>query len=839
MSYASESLKPRTEKITLITADSVERVKLFTLSGGDYYRAVNYFVVGVKKAGVSLSAGTLPLSVNQYYFDAKNKKLWVNVGADPKTADLSVTYRHFFSSAPVILPYDLSSGEAVEWRPIVQSIGTIGQQLDEENVGIVLESSSSVNLINRDGFFDNIFDSLIWENQAIKFYSWIASTPITDKITLFDGVIESKDYSEASITFRVKDFVYKLQNTLNLGLFSESDGSLLPSIVGTPKRRIYGQVDKCKIVSLDATLNGFALTGTLDAAVGATTLTGTGTSFLSQVSPGDELIVVYSGQTYKLGVDSIASDTSLVIGSALSFALSASTALVSPKIPYRLKNRTWHVAGHKLRAPSTTISSFAGIYYTVADTTDFFANDAITVNGVQATIRRISDNKIVTQTDVSNGVSVGNTIAKLPISAVYFGPKLLTYSRDYTITNSTEAKIVLDPLAEFNIAQQTNMQNTLSFTNGSRTVTTAASVDLRTFLNSRDWIRSGDIAEPTWYEILQVTQQTILLRTAFTGATATKAAYYKNVEYISEDSLVTVDCVGMESGGVWMRTASDAVRHLVLNDAGFSAVNETTFAKAKAMCTYTLSMALPETIGGDLPQIRDVISLINDSVFGSLYGDSSQNISYAVLNATKPSIANILYDDDITSFTVQSSQKIINQAIISYAPYTDIYTGEAAFKVVSYTNSFVDNLIGIKNTLDKIVYLYEDDKALIVAQRKCLFNSLSSSTVKIKGKMNLAQILVNDKVFLSLDRLFKRYSGRDKRKLGTVTGVSRDGFNTEISISDLGNVYNRIMSIAPNTVVDYSTSSSDDKLRWAYILDSNTESPDATSEVGIGSCLIG
>ncbi|WP_206781268.1 hypothetical protein, partial [Escherichia coli] len=85
------------------------------------------------------------------------------------------------------------------------------------------------------------------------------------------------------------------------------------------------------------------------------------------------------------------------------------------------------------------------------------------------------------------------------------------------------------------------------------------------------------------------------------------------------------------------------------------------------------------------------------------------------------------------------------------------------------------------------------------AQRLCFFKSLASSVVTIKSKMNLSNIVVNDKMYLSLDRLFKRYAGNDKRRIGIVSGIKKDGFECEVSLSDLGNIYNRVMSIAPNS----------------------------------------
>lgn len=832
MSYYTESLNPRSEKITLVTAEAVERLKLFTSSGSDWTRSVDHFVVGVKEDGIVS---------NDWSFDPLTKTLTIIGGANPKTRNLSVIYRFFFSNSPFNLPYDLNTGTVVEWEPYIVSIGSIGQQLDEQNTGIVLESSSNVDFINNDGRFDEIFDTLIWENQAIKFYSWIPTIHISECIQLFDGVIESKDFSDTKVSFKVKDFVFKLKNKVNLGTFTSADGEILPSILDTPKRRIYGQVDNCKMVSLDATLDGYPVTGTLTTSIGSITLTGSGTSFLSELSPGDEIVTTFNNEEVKLGIQSIESNTSLTLGKESEFNLVGYTFVCRPRIPYRGRNRSWHIAGHKLRSPSVQITSVGGsnVFY-VDSVEDFFAGDEITVNGIQARIRRISGLIIITESSILPIPLAGDLIQKRPVQSVYFGKRLLTFNRDYQISNVTEAIITLEDDAEFNIFEQRELGFHLHYINGSRTIDTSTTVDLRTILKPRDWIRSKELSEPDWYEILDVQAQVITIRTPFLGATSGgKHSYIKNVEYIDENSLMTVDCLGMEVSDVWIKTPSDAVRHLVINDAGFGAVNETKFAKAKADCDYILSMVIPETLGSESPLIRDVISKINESVFGSLYGDSSQNISYSILNATKPELTDIIRDDDILSFSIQASQKIANKVIVSYRPYIDINSEQDTFLVEEFESDFVDQLIGIRNTIEKTLYIYETDKAKIIAQRLALFNSLSSASVKLKSKLNLAQIVVNDKIFLSLDRLYKRYGGRDRRKLGTVTGVKRDGYGCEITISDLSNVYNRIMSIAPNTTLDYSSSSDDDRIRWCYIVDNETETANTSSEVGLGANIIG
>lgn len=831
MSYTTEAQKTHSEKITLVTCEAVERLKLFNVSGANFTREVDYFVVGVKDAGTIITSWT---------FNPLTKILTILGGADPKTRDISVTYRFFFSTTPINLPYDLVSGEVVEWLPYVSSIGGIGQQLDEEQLGIVLESQSSVTFANS-MFFDNIFDTLIWENKNVKFYSLLSNVPASEKVLLFDGVVESKSFNETSVNFRVKDFAYKLKNQVRTGLFSESDGIIIPSIMGTPKRRVYGKVDNLKCVSLDAILGGYLLDGTVSASSGSNVLTGVGTSFLSQVSQGDELVFTVASQEKKVAVESIQSNTSLTLGKLIDFSVSSSTVTIIPAISTRHKNRVWHISGHKLRNPITSITSVVtSSLFLVNSVIDLFPGDEILVNNIPTTIRRISGNYIVTSTNIVPTPSNGDEVERRPVSAVYFGHRKLEFSRDYTITNLTNnSGIIFNSLAEFNITEEVRPANSFVFTNGSRSVTTSAVLDLRAILKPRDWIRSSNIAKPTWYEILQVSEQSLDLRVPFSDSTATELAYIKNIEYIDENSLITVNTMGMEFGGTWIKTPADAVRNMLLNDAEFASVNESSFTQANADADYILSLAIPENIGQQYPLVRDVITQINESVMGSLYGTSSTGVSYGILSTTKPGTMELIEDHDILGFSVQTNQKIINSAKIKYRPYIDIYTGENAFKLAEATSSFVDKLIGIKSLAEKTSYLYEDDKALIIAQRLCLVKSLSNAIITIKSKMNLAQVSVNDRLYISLDRLFKRFGGTQKKRVCIVSGTKNDGLSCEVTLTDLGNMFNRVMSISPNYTVAYSLSTEDDRMKWAYVLDNNTETADPASDIGLSSNIIG
>lgn len=844
MSYSNFANKSRSEKVVLAIAEAVHQVKLFELHAGSVYkRVVEHFVKAVKVNGVELTeVFTSSLSAGQFYFDAKAKTVYVRCSdnANPKTHQVALVYKFFFSNGPHVLPHDLSTGEPVMFEPRIINIGSLGQQLDDQNTGIVLESSSTITMENSDGFWDEIFDTLIWENQAISFYSWSPSIPVIESHKLFEGLIESKDFSISQVLFKVKDFVFKLKNAVNLPEYSQADGKLSPSHLGKPKRRIYGQVKQIQCVGIDKVLNGFPLTGTVTALVDSTTLTGSSTSFLSELSPGDELFFTINGQSVKLGIDEVLSNTEAKLGSKSNFNIVAMSAIVTPTRPYRKYNRRWSIAGHKLRAPSATITSIEGNNRVTANTVlDFFADDSVKINNEYVYVRRISGNKFVFNTALVPLPQVGDLIEKNPVSRAYFKNKEIFIDRDWSLFNTGEAILELNDEAEFNIAEQRSIGVNLTFTASSRTVTTTATVDLRTILQTRDWIRKDSLLEPEWYEVLDVREQTITLRTPFIGTTQTTTGIMKNVDLIGDESLLTVDCMGMEVDGAWIKTPSDAIRHLVLNDALFPSVNEDTFSKAKAECDYILSLPIPISIGDKSPMIKDVITLINESVFGSLYGDSSWAISYSILNSKKPAALEVLRDDDILAFDVVSDQKIINSIKVNYRPFTDYFNGSPAFETYSQESDFVNRFIGIKNSEEKTLYLYEEDKAKIIAQRLMFFKSLSTCKVQVKAKLNLHHLTVNSKVFLDLSRLFKRYGGMDRRKIGNVTAIKKNGSDIDVDFTDLGNIYNRVPSIAPNDASDYASASRDEVAKWGYVLDNQTLTPDVSSEMELGNNLIG
>ena len=844
MTFEEASKLTISEKISLVTIESIEKVKLWdSHSALVFSRNVDYFVSSVNIEGVDLSAGSSvsTLGVNQFIYVPAEKKVYISVTASPINLEIYLTYRHFFSNAPKILPWNLSSGDEVEWLPYIENTGSIGQQLDDQNSGIVLESQSSVDLINESLYFENIFDRHIWESQKVNFYYWFNGTDYTTEARLvFSGTVQSKGFSQKKVSFSVSDFVARLKDKASLGKFSELDGRVLDSLMGSAKRRIYGQVKQAQMVGTNCIKKGYPLNGLVSIPLGSSIVSGVGTSFLSQLSPNDQMVFSIGLLEYKFTVNSIVSDTEATIAKNSENNIDNLGCVVVPDRPYRQYNRSWHICGHQITESQATITGIINSRtFTVSDVSEFAADDVITLNGLTTQITRISGQNIVLEQKISPVPSIGSMIYKSPIKELYFENKLLNFNVDYTLSNASEAIINLSPLAEFNIAKERLSSVSLLFTNGSRIITTTSTVDLRTIIKPRDWIRKLTMTTIQWSEVLSVDEQKITIRTIFTGATGTEQALIKNVELVEDNSLMTVSCYGIKYSGKWLKTATDCAKHLLEYDAGFTNLNGSSFSQASSDCSYVISMVIPGQIGSPEPVIRDVLSSLNSSVFGSLYTNINQEICYSVLNTRKPQSITPLRDDDIISWSCNTSQKIINEVNVSYQAFVDLVSKGDSVKTFSYVNEFVNSTSKIKNKIDFTCYLFNESDAIVMAQRMAFYNSLSQSMTTIKAKSLFFPYSVNDRVSFIFDNSYKRYSGSSPLKIGIISGVKKSTYDSEITVNDLGNIFNRCFSISPNDCPSFNSSLDSHKINYGFILDTNSKTPNASTEEGLGANLIG
>jgi hypothetical protein len=880
-------------------------------------RDVSHFVIAVKIDGSYLTQATSDvLNQGEFYFSSDSGKLFVRCldDADPISKSNWITYRFFFSNIDSFAPSGISSGEIVHYESRIKDIGELKMELDFEQTGIALESNSSLTLHNNDKFFDEIFDTILWENNNANFWSWSKSIPFSEARKIYSGIVSDKSFNTTQVKFTLKDQLTKLKQPLDLGRFTSLDGEIESSILGKPKRVVFGRVDKIRTQGIDKVLDGFTLQGTLtgdsnrnlltgsaQGLIGQTVVnglgtnfntlasgnkikiigplneytyevlsvispiqisvtspitatfsgsqvrnlevennivTGIGTDFINQLSNGDVITVIVNSEKYKHTVDIVSSSTQIIVSDEIEVGFYGISAISLPEVSYRKKNREWHIAGHKLREYTTTISLIEdATNIEVIAIGDIQAGDMITVGLNTYSVIRTTGNKVRLNQGLIGVVIVGDSLTKIPVLAVYNGKDRFYINRDYTILNTpTDSVIVLDDLAEFNIAASKYPTVQLSFTSGSPIITSLSTdIDLNDVFKPRDWIRSRSINLQTWYEILSVSQDTIVLRSNVT-TTFSGLGHLKSPNYVGDDSLILTDCLGLDDGD-WIRYPSQAVKW-ILSKTGFTDFNNASFDQATDDCEMTLSAYWPQTIGSEFPIIRDMITSINQSCFGSLFMDLDFNFTYSILNSDKPEDLQILKDEDILNFSVTTKNNIINSILLNYAPNVDVDAESETFKTMILKSDFVDEAIGKVERLTQTALLYYPEDATTIAQRWLFFRSLTQTMVTVNAKLNITSSSLNDKVFLDLSRLFKRFGGIDRRKIGIINSISKDSENTSIEFNDLGNLFNRVPSICPDSTNDYIEGESD-VAKYGFIVDDLSETADPSSEIGLGTNLIG
>lgn len=840
--YASRT---RSTKIGLAHLYAKQRWKEWSLVSGSIYKTpVSYIVTAVQNGLTDLTEHTseVALPLSKFYYKPETRELFLNVGLDPITTNIIFTYKLCFSTTPINAPHDLMSSYDTEWEPRLKDIGDIKLELDFENQGIALETNSSCSFYNDDGYFDDKFDVLIFENQRAIFYSYGLEIPISESRVIFDGFMETKSFSSTEVKFTLKDQFKRLRDRMTMDLFTTSDGNLTENNLNRPKRRIYGQFSKLQTTGIDKILDGYTLSGSNSIGLNSLLLVGVGTSFLDELSPEDEISYTVDLVEYKLTVDSVDSNTQATLSKAAEVAF-AGPVYVVPKVSWRKRNREWHIAGHKLREVSTTVSEMINsTRLRLVSVNDIEAGDLAFINGTDYTlINRVSEDIVVLDQAVSMALIGGESFEIAPVSTVYNDNNSFVIARDYSILNSsTDAVVLFEDLAEFNIAGQKTCGSGFSFTNGSRSVmSSTANLDLKTIFQTRDWIRADSITRPEWYEILAVSESEITLRTAFSRPNFSGVALRKNPIFVGDDSLITVDCRGLEVAGEWKGSAARAVKHILETDLASTNIATASFTQSHEDAPQKLSLAIPERIGSDAPVIRDVIANINKSVLAAIYQDEDFNFAMALLQSDKPADIETLTDDEILSFSVTTKQGISNKIQVNYRPFVDTLSKKDTFKLNEFSNVFVDETSEIQNTHVATAYIYSDSVAETLAQRLGFIKSVTNTLVTVKGKIDLVRFGIGDKVALAFDRMFTRYGNEANQRVGIVYGVQSDEGNAQISLNDYNGVFTRVPSIAPNDAVDYSLASDSDKSKWGYIVDNDSETPDSISNSSLGNNLIG
>lgn len=576
---------------------------------------------------------------------------------------------------------------------------------------------------------------------------------------------------------------------------------------------------------------GYPMTGTVAPTNGSTTLTGSGTIFLTELRQNDQIYIGTENVAYT--IKSITSDTTAVLTQNYSGSSpSGSPCYQKPPIGKRWQNRKFLVAGHSLKEPSTTISAVSGNfnYIYVNDVTDFNVGDNIIVTGCgNSTIKAVgvtsSGQNFMALTIQLNAIpAIGTTVVRAAITNVYLGNTLLTPNTDYTYSASN-ATLTLDKLCEYNHASTVTIPGTATFTMGSTAVVGTGTTFTKS-LRPGDWI--ANITEGVFYEIRSITDDLNLVLVSNAAATNTAALIGKSPSYYVEgQTVLSCDCIGAtENGtttGVFIKTAAQIVKDLLIRGGYSAQIDSSSFTTAQNICMYKLGLQIPSTYNSTkIPTLRDTINQVNQSVFGALVQTSDFLLGYQIFSPARLSGLTTFRECDVLSWTVQcNSDRIAKTAFVNYLyKEYDPGSGNGTFAQVSATSNNAQYLALSTRQSTQVTLLTNAVEAQMVANRWAFIQEVADAVVTLGMKMQGSRLKATDAIAFYHEKLYQRIGSTDGRKVGYVSGIQKTAMDTTLNVEDLANSFSRCGCIAPIGAAAYAAASKLDKMLNGYITDS-------------------
>jgi len=802
MTYNNFKNQAASEKLTLAILQASKRLMAWSLHSGSVYKLTNFDIfpiVNISDSNIEYTevSSLAAITTSTYFNDRDNKILYLKTSAsdNPNSRFISLTYKLFFSNIPITLPHDLNTGDEVYFEPMIKATSTFGVEIDTYNqTSDAIEGSGSLTLHNDNDFWVKNYDKLIFENKECLIYSHNRDLEPTEAKLLFKGFVEKRSYSKESISFNLKDLMSQLKNAVKLNNIEDLGLRHATDLAKAKQRMVIGRVFGHRPTNLDEVNNGYLLSGTVSIGITSKNVIGSGTSFVSKLSPGDKLVL--GGKQYT--ITEVTDNTSLKVSQSYSGASSlvAVPLLVIPEDSKRYINRKWLVAGHPTRQPITYVEQGSSVSrLNLNSTKDIYDGDTIYIgeygSGQTAVVSSVAGSRVVNLNSSLLYTPPNDTpVFKPSIQNVRINDKLLTYDRDYTY-NATTGILTLDYLAEYNVSDLQKMSTSLVF-NSDFTVT---GKNLDSLLKPGDFI--GGVGHSEMFEIASIESDTSLtLRTTATynhnGPGLVKKFIFKSGDVLTCDILGrTVD--GTASGEL-IDIAPKAIKAL-LKDMGLETeINNTSFSNANDLCPHPIGLVIPQKYNDkNSATYRDVFNKINQSVLSSLVQDNGFKFSYLVLSPFKDVQTLRLDEADILNLSVESrADKVVKNCIVKYKQKEyDYLTKNNSVEYSTKTSDLVTYIVKSEKEKTVETILINESDASAISSRLSFMLENATTNIKVTTKLQAIELEVGSIVEISHRKIYQRNSSTNSRKLAMVESIKKNGSLVDIELVDLSGAFNR------------------------------------------------
>lgn len=264
MTYASLLLEDGIESNYLVVIKPRRMISstAWTLVSGTVYSTPFAWgdVVSVTSNGTAQTLGTsAAVSSGQWYWDVAAEVLYVNVGADPDTKDVVVTYEIHVSTKGASwhrIPTDTES-RIVYFDPIISSVPTISLSASDNTFGFIPSQSSSMTLSNEEHFIEDHASESSFCSADVELYHWLGESLDAGNMKLiYTCLCTGIDYSSDQVTLQMTDRNTNLDQQYrpaSSACFYTTTAfpNLDPEFANRPIRYVYGEVDGLVGVNID------------------------------------------------------------------------------------------------------------------------------------------------------------------------------------------------------------------------------------------------------------------------------------------------------------------------------------------------------------------------------------------------------------------------------------------------------------------------------------------------------------------------------------------------------------------------------------------------------------
>lgn len=822
--------------MTLARLEAANQLKGWSVYSGSVY-SISFTepkIVSINQDGVDLAeSNSSSLSAGEWYFDLKAQVIYLRCSdnSDPDTKFIGCIFELFFSSHPVRAPHDLDSGYSVEWKPLIQSTSSFGVGLDNKqaNLGAAIEGAGSIRFLNSFSYWSSRFDKYAFQNRRCKVYLYARNLPINEAKIVYKGLITDKSYSIESVSFNLKDLFNALRAPVSTTNLEDLGGARIRASNGLAKaRRIYGYVFGHVCPSIDEIDQSYPLDGTVTVTAASTAISGSSSSFLSQLKPGDEIRI--SDDINTVTIDTITSNIAATLteeyegsnsGSGKSYTLYRSRRGKS------YANRIFKVAHHVLARPQAAL----GIVYNdrtfqIDDTTNFIEGDPVEINSQFRTIAKLNGDIVKLNQSITSTPSTSDIIYRSSISNVYINDRKLLESRDYTYS-APNAEITLTSTAELEVAPTLPLESgTLTITASNRVVS-GTGTSFKSELTPGDYIRI--VGNPNWLEVLSIEEEdSLTLVTSPTSndeGTTDSGEIRKPEIYNDRGFTLTCDSLGKTSDGTTSGTFlkyPNQILEDLLGDAGLSDdIDSSQFSSTPIEGRHRLGVVSPMKWNQKKEEtVREVIKRVNRSCFTSIFQTDSFEIGYYVLRpALNTSALTEIDEHDILSIQINSdNESVIKTAKVRYKRYEiEPVSGEESFSEQTSTSLRSDYLASTEREIIEESLVVDQTSASIFAGRWRFLLEFPISTVTISTKLQTSQLSINSLVRISHPKLYERFGSTEAVRVGLISNITKSQSGVVLTINDLGNAFARCARIAQTGTAEWNSASMTEKQNYGFI----------------------